>query len=98
MNPNTKEKKQSKTKPKTTNDFEASLIVFNDDINSFDHVINCFIEICELTHEIALKFAIIIHHTGSSVVKTGEFETMKKMKDKLVDCGLSAIVQRGDLN
>lgn len=98
MCPKTKEKTEQKTKTSILDEDEAQLIVLNDDFNTFDYVIMCFVEVCKHTIDDASRLALIIHHIGSSVVKTGEFEVMKKMKEKLVERGLSAIVQRGNLN
>lgn len=98
MDLDTKEKTKTRTITDLEQEEEAQLIVFNDDFNTFDHVIRCFIEICEHTFEDASKLAFIIHNIGSTIVKSGAFEEMKRMKEQLVDCGLSAIVQRGNLN
>ncbi|MBN2893581.1 MAG: ATP-dependent Clp protease adaptor ClpS [Bacteroidales bacterium] len=98
MNSDTKNKTEEKKKNKTISEFEAQLIVFNDDHNTFEHVIRCFIEICKITFDKASQFALNIHVRGQETVKTGEFEEMRTMKDQLVDCGLSAVVQRGELN
>ncbi len=98
MNTETKEKTKEDIKPKVTNDEDAILIVFNDDFNTFDFVIQSFMEICKLTYEFSSKLAWTIHTKGSAVVKTGEYEELKKMKDLLVDRGIFAVVQKADSN
>ncbi len=76
----------------------ADLIVFNDDINEFEYVIKCFMVVCGLSHNEALERTEFIHYTGLGKVKTGTYHTIKQMKDRLVDCGLTAIVARKAVN
>lgn len=73
--------------------FESKLIVYNDDHNTFDWVIQCFIEVCGHTPEQSEQLALLIHFKGKAVVKTGDFDTLKPMKDALVDRGLSAVIE-----
>ncbi len=96
MKEKTKKKKQQKTI--TSNDYEAQLIVFNDDYNDFSHVISCFTDICKLSYEKATALTYFIHTNGNGIVKRGEFDVLKSMKNKLLDCHLTAMVQRGELN
>ena len=72
----------------------SELIVFNDDHNTFDWVIQCFMEICNHGFEQSEQLSLIVHFKGRAVVKTGLFETLKPMKDALVDRGLSAVIER----
>ncbi len=76
----------------------ADLIVFNDDFNDFDYVVDCFINICKLSYSEALAKTEYIHHRGIGTVKTGFYDEIKDMKDRLVDCGLTAIVARRSIN
>ena len=69
---------------------EHQIILYNDDINTFDHVISCLINICDQTQEQAEQFAYIVHYHGKCVVKTGTFEDLKPRCLKLIDAGLSA--------
>lgn len=98
LNHDTNEKTKKKEKTTTSLNYEAQLIVYNDDYNSFDYVIKCFVEICKITSEKAEQIALAIHFRGLEVVKSGEFEEMRKMKNQLIDCGLSAVVQQGKAN
>jgi ATP-dependent Clp protease adaptor protein ClpS len=66
------------------------LVVFNDDINTFEHVINTLIKICGHTPEQAEQCTLIIHHKGKCTVKTGNFEELKPMRQGICDKGISA--------
>jgi len=70
-----------------------SIIVYNDDHNSFDHVIKCFIKV--LSHSVvqAEQCAHLIHFKGKASVKSGTLEMLKPFKDSLVDKGLSAVIK-----
>ncbi|NJL12104.1 MAG: ATP-dependent Clp protease adaptor ClpS [Microscillaceae bacterium] len=69
---------------------EHKLIVFNDDVNTFDHVIQTLIEVCGHTPEQAEQCTLIIHYKGKCVVKDGSFEELKPMRDAICDRGISA--------
>ncbi len=73
---------------KETNKFE--LILFNDDVNTFDHVINCLIEICDHNAEQAEQCSLIVHHKGKCTVKSGEYNDLKRRCTRLLDRDLSA--------
>ncbi|MDW8303119.1 MAG: ATP-dependent Clp protease adaptor ClpS [Bacteroidia bacterium] len=77
----------------TDNDRTAQLIVYNDDINTFDYVEECLMRICHHTYEQAQQCAHLIHWRGSYCVKQGEYPTMKNMAEKLRRCGLRASVR-----
>ena len=72
---------------------KSELIVYNDDINTFDWVIKCFMEVCDHTYEQSEQLSLIIHFKGKAVVKTGVFHDLKPMKDALIDRGLSAVIE-----
>jgi ATP-dependent Clp protease adaptor protein ClpS len=69
------------------------LIIFNDDFNTFDHVIECLMHICE--HDIiqAEQCTLIIHHNGKCQVKRGEYEKLEPLCTALLERGLSAEIQ-----
>lgn len=71
----------------------AELIVYNDDFNTFDWVIQSLIEILKHTHEQAEQLSLIIHFTGKATVKTAPLKVLKPMKSALVDRGLSAVIE-----
>lgn len=77
----------------TTTDLQhAQLVVYNDDFNTFDWVIQCFMEVCNHTFEQSEQLSLIVHYKGKAIVKTGNFDTLKPMKDALVERGLSAVI------
>lgn len=72
---------------------KAFLIVYNDDHNTFDWVIQCFIEVCSHTFEQSEQLSLMIHYKGKATIKTGNLEELQPMKDALVDRGLSAVIE-----
>lgn len=74
---------------------ESFLVVYNDDHNSFDWVIECFMDVCGHTFEQSEQLAVLIHYKGKAMVKRGTFEVLKPMKDALTERGLSAVVESG---
>lgn len=69
-----------------------NLILHNDEVNTFDHVIDCLIEICAHDSNQAEQCAMITHYKGKCDVKKGEFETLSLMKDQLISKGLSVTI------
>lgn len=72
---------------------ECSLIVWNDEVNTFDWVIQALVEICEHTQEQAEQCAMIIHTHGKYAVKNGTYEVLKPMCDAITDRGIGATVE-----
>jgi ATP-dependent Clp protease adaptor protein ClpS len=72
----------------------VNLIVHNDDVNTFDWVIQSLIEICKHTQEQAEQCALIIHTGGRYCVKSGPEIEIKPMKEALVDRGISATIEK----
>ena len=66
------------------------IIVYNDDVNTFDFVIECLIEICKQTLEQAEQCTILVHYKGKCTVKTGSMELLKPMHEKLISRGLTS--------
>jgi ATP-dependent Clp protease adaptor protein ClpS len=66
------------------------LVLFNDDVNTFDHVIETLVYVCEHSPEQAEQCAIIVHYKGKCTVKTGELTDLKPRCSALLDAGLSA--------
>lgn len=69
---------------------ERQLIVYNDDVNTFDHVIKTLIDVCGHTPEQAEQCTWIIHYKGKCSVKEGSFSKLKPMRDAICDRGISA--------
>lgn len=72
---------------------QAQLVVYNDDHNTFDWVIQCFREVLNHTLEQAEQLSLIIHFKGKATVKTAPKSVLKPKKDALVDRGLSAVIE-----
>ncbi len=66
------------------------LMVFNDDFNTFDHVIQTLVKVCKHTAIQAEQCAYIIHHRGKCSVKKGPFEELRPMKDSICEAGIDA--------
>jgi ATP-dependent Clp protease adaptor protein ClpS len=69
------------------------LIVWNDDINTFEWVIETLIQICGHNYEQAEQCAYIIHFSGKYAVKNGTYEDLRPMCDAILDRGISATVE-----
>ena len=72
---------------------KKDLIVYNDDFNTFDHVINSLIKVCDHNPIQAEQCTWIIHHNGKCQVKRGEFEKLEPMCTALLDRGISAEIE-----
>ncbi|MBC7524145.1 MAG: ATP-dependent Clp protease adaptor ClpS [Flavobacterium sp.] len=66
------------------------IVLFNDDVNTFDHVIETLIRVCNHEPEQAEQCAILVHYKGKCTVKTGHFDELKPQCNSLLDAGLSA--------
>lgn len=69
---------------------QNEIILYNDDVNTFDHVINTLVHVCEHTPEQAEQCSLIVHYKGKCTVKTGEYDDLKPRCSKLLQAGLSA--------
>jgi ATP-dependent Clp protease adaptor protein ClpS len=66
------------------------IILFNDDVNTFDFVIDSLMEVCDHTSEQAEQCALLVHYKGKCAVKTGEYKELKPRCITLLTKGLSA--------
>lgn len=69
------------------------LVVWNDEVNTFEWVIETLMEICSHSYEQAEQCAYIIHYKGKYAVKHGNYETLKPMRDAITDRGIGATVE-----
>ena len=67
-----------------------NLVVYNDDINTFDHVIKTLMEVCGHEPEQAEQCTLLIHHKGKCTVKNGAFEDLEPLCHAIHDRGISA--------
>ncbi len=72
---------------------KKDLIVFNDDFNTFDHVIESLIKVCKHEVEQAEQCTWIIHFRGKCQVKRGDYETLEPMCTALLERGITAEIQ-----
>jgi ATP-dependent Clp protease adaptor protein ClpS len=66
------------------------LVVFNDDVNTFDHVIDTLIRVCRHTPEQAEQCTLLIHFKGKCAVKNGSFDFLKPMRQAICEAGIDA--------
>ncbi|WP_343701586.1 ATP-dependent Clp protease adaptor ClpS [Chitinophaga sp.] len=85
-------KEQEETLVETAEQFPFSLVVWNDDVNTFEWVITSLMEVCGHTEEQAEQCALIIHYNGKYAVKEGEYRELKPMCEALLDRGISATI------
>ena len=78
---------------KTGTERAWKLIVWNDEVNTFDWVIQALMEICGHTQEQAEQCALIIHHKGSYAVLEGEYEKLHQQCLQILDRGINATVE-----
>ena len=81
---------QEKTKIKEQVAVNHEIVLYNDDVNTFDHVIECLIKYCDHTAEQAEQCAILVHYKGKCTVKTGSIDELKPQCTALLESGLSA--------
>lgn len=72
---------------------QYAIILFNDDVNTFDHVIDMLVSYCEHDPLQAEQCAFIVHHNGKCDVKHGSYEDLEPICTKLLESGLSAEIQ-----
>lgn len=89
----TQEQIQSDIKVEDLLSGQSEIILHNDDVNTFDHVIETLIRVCDHTPEQAEQCAVLVHYKGKCTVKTGEFAVLKPQCLQLLDAGLSAEIQ-----
>ena len=66
------------------------LVVFNDDVNTFDHVTATLIRVCKHTPEQAEQCTILIHYRGKCAVKSGSFEFLRPFREAICEAGIDA--------
>lgn len=86
----TKEKLLEKLGVLTDEQKNNEIVLFNDDVNTFDHVIETLVYACEHTPIQAEQCAWIVHYKGKCTVKTGSYEELEPRCSLLLDAGLSA--------
>lgn len=72
---------------------ENGLILYNDDVNTFDHVIDSLVNICDHDPIQAEQCAWIVHLNGKCKVKNGHFKELEPLCTALLDRGISATIE-----
>lgn len=91
--PNTKEREDVDVLEEVAVEYSHQLIVYNDDVNTFDWVIESLMSICNHTYEQATQCALFVHFKGKYAVQHGDELVLIPMKDALHDRGISAAVE-----
>ncbi|MBT3442773.1 MAG: ATP-dependent Clp protease adaptor ClpS [Flavobacteriaceae bacterium] len=86
----TKEKTSEKTLEEADLAHENEIILYNDDVNTFEHVIKTLIRVCSHTAEQAEQCSLIVHYKGKCIVKSGSYSNLKPKCTMLLEAGLSA--------
>jgi len=69
---------------------QHEIVLHNDEVNTFDFVIDSLIDVCEHSVEQAEQCTWLVHYKGKCTVKTGEFKDLEPRCSKLLSLGLSA--------
>ncbi|MCO5240006.1 MAG: ATP-dependent Clp protease adaptor ClpS [Chitinophagaceae bacterium] len=69
------------------------LIVWNDEVNTFEWVIETLEKVCGHTHEQAEQCAYIIHFKGKYAVKHGDYDELKPQCDAITERGIGATIE-----
>lgn len=86
----TKEKVLEQVEVSTKEKKNNEIVLYNDDVNTFDYVIDTLIYACDHTPEQAEQCSILVHYKGKCTVKTGDIKDLKPRCSKLLQAGLSA--------
>ncbi|HLF52276.1 ATP-dependent Clp protease adaptor ClpS [Flavobacterium sp.] len=86
----TKEKIKEKVLVKEAISFDNEIVMYNDDINTFDHVIDTLMKVCKHSSEQAEQCSLIVHYKGKCTVKTGSMDELTPQCSQLLEAGLSA--------
>ena len=86
----TKEKVREKIELNESVSFDNEIVMYNDDVNTFDHVIETLIRVCSHTPEQAEQCSLIVHYKGKCTVKTGPVKELTPQCLQLLEAGLSA--------
>ncbi|MFK8061125.1 MAG: ATP-dependent Clp protease adaptor ClpS [Polaribacter sp.] len=85
-----KEKNQEEVDVLEQETHKHEIVLHNDDVNTFDHVIDSLIDVCEHSLLQAEQCATIVHYKGKCTVKSGEYKDLEPRCSKLLELGLSA--------
>jgi ATP-dependent Clp protease adaptor protein ClpS len=84
---------QDETDVLTSVEETCSLIVWNDEVNTFEWVIETLIEVCGHSYEQAEQCSYIIHFRGKYAVKKGSYDELKPQCDAITERGINATIE-----
>ena len=84
---------QDETDVLTSVEETCSLIVWNDEVNTFEWVIETLIEVCGHSYEQAEQCSYIIHFRGKYAVKKGSYDDLKPQCDAITERGINATIE-----
>jgi len=93
MDSNFTSKPQRLGSEETSSVRQATLVLHNDEINTFDYVMETLVEVCNHSLTQAEQCATITHYKGKCDVRTGPLEEMKELRYQLISKGLKATVE-----
>jgi ATP-dependent Clp protease adaptor protein ClpS len=81
------------TETKSVSQKEKAIVVYNDEVNTFDFVIETLMRYCAHEPEQAVQCTYLIHYTGQCAVKNGTFQKLKPICEALLESGLTARIE-----
>jgi len=88
---------KEKVKPRNEKSIDENtlmkLVLFNDDFNTFQFVINTLIELCDHDEISAEQCALIAHYKGKCEIKSGTYEELKPIKDEMINRKLTVEIK-----
>ena len=93
LKPNIQTNLQNEIDILTSIEEPCNLIVWNDEVNTFEWVIETLVEVCGHSYEQAEQCSYIIHHQGKYAVKQGNYDELKPQCDAITDRGINATVE-----
>ena len=87
------EKIQEQTLTLEEVNIQNEIVLYNDDVNTFDHVIDTLIKVCQHTSEQAEQCAMIIHTKGKYAVKNGSYDELKPQCDAITERQIGATIE-----
>ena len=72
---------------------ENHLVIYNDEVNTFDYVIDSLIKVCNHNRLQAEQCTLLIHYKGKCAVKNGDYDTLKPMCDAITERNIGATIE-----
>lgn len=90
----TQEQFQEETDILTAESSNYSLVLWNDDVNTFDWVIKALVDICNMDEMQAEQCALLVHFKGKCTVAEGEYRQLKTKHTAITDRGIQATIEQ----